>query len=266
MRGRSCLSRTGGTGPSPASTSAALTRAFLSDITGGATQGASTIAEQFVKQTLNQENNRTIFEKLREAVLAYHLTRLWKKDKILQRVPEHDLLRPGRLRDRVGGAGVLRQGARLQRKRDAAPGGRHCGDANAADPSLPKCASLLEPGRPRCWPEWSPTPPRSTRSCTRRRRWAPQPGAAGHGPAERHHARRVRSIHPRAVAMSMQPPAAARRRRRTSRAGSSRRSSPRCSSEGVPKALASTAPTTAAEDPYDDRPADAAGRAAGDRR
>ncbi len=58
-------------------------RAFLADATGGATQGASTIAQQFVKNALAQEGNRTIFEKIREAALAFHLTHRWAKSKIL---------------------------------------------------------------------------------------------------------------------------------------------------------------------------------------
>ncbi len=60
-----------------------IARAFFADVTGGARQGASTIAQQFVKNALAQANNRTVFEKLREAALAYHLTRKWSKEKIL---------------------------------------------------------------------------------------------------------------------------------------------------------------------------------------
>ncbi len=60
-----------------------IARAFISDLTGGARQGASTIAEQFVKNVLNEQNSRTIFEKLREAALAFQLTHQWKKTKIL---------------------------------------------------------------------------------------------------------------------------------------------------------------------------------------
>ena len=60
-----------------------IARAFVADVTGGATQGASTIAQQFVKNALAEQNNRTIFEKLREAALAFHLTRKWRKGKIL---------------------------------------------------------------------------------------------------------------------------------------------------------------------------------------
>ena len=52
--------------------------------TSGPVQGASTITQQFVKNALAAQNNRTVFEKLREAALAYHLTRKWSKEKILR--------------------------------------------------------------------------------------------------------------------------------------------------------------------------------------
>jgi penicillin-binding protein 1A len=59
-------------------------RAVFEDITsGGAAQGASTITQQFVKNALEAQQSRTVFEKLREAALAYHLERQWSKDKIL---------------------------------------------------------------------------------------------------------------------------------------------------------------------------------------
>jgi penicillin-binding protein 1A len=48
-----------------------------------AAQGASTITQQFVKNELEAQGKRTVFEKLREAALAYHLERKWTKDKIL---------------------------------------------------------------------------------------------------------------------------------------------------------------------------------------
>ena len=60
-----------------------IARAVLADVTGGSRQGASTIAQQFVKNALSEQDNRTIFEKLREAALAYHLTRRWPRKKIL---------------------------------------------------------------------------------------------------------------------------------------------------------------------------------------
>ncbi|MDW5596721.1 transglycosylase domain-containing protein [Conexibacter stalactiti] len=59
-------------------------RAVVQDVTrGGAVQGASTITMQFVKNALEAQNRRTPFQKLKEAALAYHLTRQWSKTKIL---------------------------------------------------------------------------------------------------------------------------------------------------------------------------------------
>src|SRR4051812_11310126 len=59
-------------------------RAVFQDILHtGAQQGASTITEQFVKNALQAQGSRTVFEKLREAALAYQLERHWDKDKIL---------------------------------------------------------------------------------------------------------------------------------------------------------------------------------------
>jgi penicillin-binding protein 1A len=61
-----------------------IARAFTQDVLQRkAVQGGSTIAQQFVKNALQAQGNRTVFEKLREAALAYHLTRKWPKSKIL---------------------------------------------------------------------------------------------------------------------------------------------------------------------------------------
>jgi penicillin-binding protein 1A len=59
-------------------------RAVFQDILSqSAQQGASTITQQFVKNALAAQQDRTVFQKLREAALAYHLERQWSKDKIL---------------------------------------------------------------------------------------------------------------------------------------------------------------------------------------
>ena len=47
-------------------------------------QGASTIPQQYVKISLAAENDRTMFQKLREAALAYQFTRRWSKERILR--------------------------------------------------------------------------------------------------------------------------------------------------------------------------------------
>ncbi|MCW2958116.1 MAG: hypothetical protein JWP18_919, partial [Solirubrobacterales bacterium] len=61
-----------------------IARAFTQDVLkGGAVQGGSTITQQFVKNALQAQDKRTVFQKLRESALAYHLTRKWSKKKIL---------------------------------------------------------------------------------------------------------------------------------------------------------------------------------------
>jgi len=59
-------------------------RALVKDIlSASAAQGASTITEQFVKEAVEAQNERTVFQKFREAALAYRLEHHWSKDKIL---------------------------------------------------------------------------------------------------------------------------------------------------------------------------------------
>ncbi|HEX4735309.1 MAG TPA: transglycosylase domain-containing protein [Thermoleophilaceae bacterium] len=61
-----------------------IARAVVEDVLRQrAAQGASTITQQFVKNVLEAQGSRTVFQKLREAALAYHLERQWTKDKIL---------------------------------------------------------------------------------------------------------------------------------------------------------------------------------------
>jgi penicillin-binding protein 1A len=61
-----------------------IARAVIKDVVArDAVQGASTITQQFVKNALEAQQSRTVFQKLRESALAYHLEREWSKDKIL---------------------------------------------------------------------------------------------------------------------------------------------------------------------------------------
>jgi penicillin-binding protein 1A len=61
-----------------------ILRAFVQDIAHkGTVQGASTIEQQFIKNALQAQSHRTIFEKLREVALAYQLSHKWTKEKIL---------------------------------------------------------------------------------------------------------------------------------------------------------------------------------------
>jgi penicillin-binding protein 1A len=59
-------------------------RAFWQDVLSRrAAQGGSTITQQFVKNALSAQGNRSVFQKLREAAVAYHMERRWPKQKIL---------------------------------------------------------------------------------------------------------------------------------------------------------------------------------------
>ncbi len=61
-----------------------IARAFVQDVIHkGTVQGASTIEQQFIKNALQAQSHRTIFEKLREAALAYQLSHKWSKEKII---------------------------------------------------------------------------------------------------------------------------------------------------------------------------------------
>jgi penicillin-binding protein 1A len=62
-----------------------IARALYHDVRNKrAVQGGSTITQQFVKNALAAQDTRTLFVKLREAALAYHLTRKWSKERILR--------------------------------------------------------------------------------------------------------------------------------------------------------------------------------------
>jgi penicillin-binding protein 1A len=122
-----------------------LLRAAVSDVTGGQREGASTIAEQFVKNVLGEENNRTIFEKLREAALAFQLTHKWKRTKILTQYLNTIYF--------GNGAYGIESAARVYfgkaHSYDAAAGPNQplgaCGDPTPQDQHRPTCASQLRP-------------------------------------------------------------------------------------------------------------------------
>jgi len=106
-----------------------LGRALYSDLAAQRTvQGGSTITEQFVKNALAAQNNRTIFQKLREAALAFHLSRKWNKEKILTEYLNSTYF--------GNGAYGIESAARTYF------GTRHPGCGQGTQPS---CASLLAP-------------------------------------------------------------------------------------------------------------------------
>ncbi len=76
---------------------------------GGSTQGGSTITEQFVKNALEAQNSRTVFQKFREAGARLRDRAPLGQGQDPHRVPEHHLLRRGRLWDRGGRPYLLRR-------------------------------------------------------------------------------------------------------------------------------------------------------------
>ncbi|WP_187368868.1 transglycosylase domain-containing protein [Baekduia soli] len=106
-------------------------RAFYQDvIQGRSAQGGSTIAQQFVKNALQAQHNRTVFEKLREAAMAYHLTRKWSKERILTEY----------LNSVYFGNGAYGIEAAARTYFGADPNHNNCGT-----PNHPMCASELTP-------------------------------------------------------------------------------------------------------------------------
>ena len=84
-------------------------RALYEDVVAQkAVQGGSTIAQQFVKNSLAAQDRRTLFVKLREAAMAYHITRKLDQGQDPAQLPQHDLLRQRRLRHRVRRPHLLR--------------------------------------------------------------------------------------------------------------------------------------------------------------
>ena len=214
MRTRSSPSRTSASTRTGGVDLRGIGRALFQDVRNKkAGQGGSTITQQFVKNALAAQQQRTIFQKLREAALAYHLTRKWSKQQDPHPIPQHDLLRQRRLRDRVGRAHVLR----------VRPTG--CG----ADGRAARAPPSSRRRRRRCSPGSSPRPSAFDPCSIRRPPRAPRPRAAADARAG---LPRRAAEYDDAVAGGASRPqddihAAAARTpsRRTSRPGSSSRSS-----------------------------------------
>ena len=221
-------------------------RAFFADVTGSATQGASTIAQQFVKNALAEEDNRTILEKLREAALAFHLTHEWSKQKILTQYLNSIYFGNGAYG--VESAARVYFGDTLGFDQDASARFAGCGDPPRQRVRLGMLAPL---SGARCSPALVANPSAfdPVGLPAERARAAPQPGApATCSSRATSAARSTGKARP-----SRSPPRArssnhrSRPRRRTSQAGCVRRSWPRWAGGGVsPQRGPHSAPTTAA--------------------
>ena len=121
-----------------------IVRAVFNNASGNATQGASTITQQYVKILyLTQERSYT--RKVKEAILSLKLGATAVQAGDPRGLPQHHLLRPRRLRHPGGGAGVLRQG----RRRAEPPGERRAGQHHQQpDPVRPGQRQGREAGAP----------------------------------------------------------------------------------------------------------------------
>ena len=120
-----------------------VARAFVNDVTGNATEGASTIAEQFVKNALAEEDNRTILEKVREAAIAFQLSHRWSKTKLLREYLNSIYFGNGAYG--IESAARVYFGSRLGYDADTGGvGPGSCGDSSLKHPQ-PSCASKLKP-------------------------------------------------------------------------------------------------------------------------
>jgi penicillin-binding protein 1A len=130
-----------------------IARALWQDIRRRrAAQGGSTITQQFVKNALSAQADRSVFQKLRESALAYHLERKWSKEKILtqylntvyfgngaygiesaMRTYFGDGDEPEELKSAGDDAGVTLQPAPLTEETDPDPEARYAIDATPAE-------------------------------------------------------------------------------------------------------------------------------------
>jgi len=122
-----------------------VARAFLSDFTGGPRQGASTIAEQFVKNALAEEDNRTILEKLREAALAFQLVHRWKRPRILTSYLNTIYFGHGAYGIESAARVYFGWAHGYNAANPASEPSGACGDPSPLDRNRPECAQVLEP-------------------------------------------------------------------------------------------------------------------------
>ena len=132
----------------------------MADVTGGVDAGRlDDRRSSSSRRRSSEQDNRTVFEKLREAALAYHLTRRWTRTKILTEYLNSIYF--------GNGAYGVESAARVYFGKEhgydpaVAPGPSELGlRRRAAGPRARRSSSR---GRRRCWPGWSPTRARSTR-------------------------------------------------------------------------------------------------------
>jgi penicillin-binding protein 1A len=120
-----------------------IARAFVNDITGGPEEGASTIPEEFVKNVLAQEDNRTIGEKIREAALAFQLVHHWSKQQIMDEYLNTIYFGNGAYGIEAAARTYFGWDHGYNAGDPGAEGKNGCGDPDVSNRHRPSCASEL---------------------------------------------------------------------------------------------------------------------------
>ena len=122
-----------------------LVRAALADLTGGKTQGASTIPEEFIKNVRQEEGHRTVAEKLVEAGMAFQLSHHWSHAQILTAYLNSIYFGNGALGIEAAARTYFGWNHGYDPANPSGGGPNSCGTADPQHPHRPECASVLEP-------------------------------------------------------------------------------------------------------------------------
>ena len=160
--------RTAPSGPTRASTPRASCARRSTTPRASATQGASTITQQYVK-ILYLTSERSLQRKLKEAVLSLKIQREQSKERDPRGLPQHHLLRPRRLRRPGRRHGVLRPPGRGPHARPERGAGQRAEQPDGLRPRQrqgrqgARCSAATST----CWTGWprpAPSPrPRPSR-------------------------------------------------------------------------------------------------------
>ena len=120
-----------------------LLRAALADLTGGQTQGASTIPEEFIKNVRQEEGDRTVAEKLVEAGMAFQLSHHWTHEKILTEYLNTIYFGNGALGIEAAARVYFGWAHGYDPANPTAAGKNACGDTDPEHPHRKECASVL---------------------------------------------------------------------------------------------------------------------------
>ena len=124
-----------------------LFRAALADLTGGKTQGASTIPEEFIKNVRTEEGDRTVAEKLVEAGMAFQLSHHWRHKHILTEYLNTIYFGNGAIGVEAAARVYFGWDHGYDPANPAEGGKNACGNADPEHPNRKECAAVLTPAQ-----------------------------------------------------------------------------------------------------------------------